>query len=248
MQEILNHAYRNAKKRLFLLDYDGTLADLKPTPPEAVPTEELKAVLSRLANDPENTVVIVSGRPHETLQEWLGDLPLSFAAEHGFLIREKGTDWKPSIDVDDSWKPEVRSIMQPSIDKINGSILEEKENALAWHCRAADEPGVADIEQAALLELLEPVAERLKLRIINGSKVIEVQPQGISKGEAAKHWLDEGGYDFVLGAGDDTTDEDLLKAVPETGFTVRVGTGESVAKIRAAAPTNFLKLLDSLPA
>jgi len=248
MQEMLNHAYRNATKRLFLLDYDGTLVDLMPTPPEAVPTKELRIILSRLAADPENTVVIVTGRPHETLQEWLGDLPLSFAAEHGFLIRDKDGDWQPSIHLDDSWKPEVRTIMQKLVDEVPASILEEKENALAWHCRAVVDRERAPLEQAALVERLHPLAERLGLRIINGDNVIEVQPNGISKGIAAKRWLDQGGWDFVLAAGDDTTDEDLLKAIPEDGFTVKVRPGESVAKLRAATPADMLRLLDNLPA
>ena len=248
MQEMLNHAYRNAKKRLFLLDYDGTLVDLAPTPPEAVPTQQMRTILTRLAGDPDNTVVIVTGRPHETLEEWLGDLPVSFAAEHGFLIREKGGKWESSISVDDSWKPEVRSLIQASIDKTPGALLEEKDNALAWHSRAAEDSDTADLEQGALLALLTPVAERLGLRTINGNKVIEVQPKGVDKGVAAKHWLDRGGYDFVLAAGDDTTDEDLLKVIPEDGFTVKVREGESIAKIRAASPAVMLELLDSLPA
>lgn len=248
MQEMLNHAYRQATKRLFLLDYDGTIANLMPTPPEAVPTAEMRAILSRLANDPANTVVIVTGRPHETLEEWLGDLPLSFAAEHGFLIRSKGDQWQQSIHLDDSWKPEVRTIMQKLVDRVPASILEEKENALAWHCRAVVDRQRAPLEQAALVEQLQPLVERLGLRIINGDNVIEVQPQGISKGIAAKHWLDQGGWDFVLAAGDDTTDEDLLRAIPESGFTIKVRPGESVAKLRAETPADMLSLLNALPA
>lgn len=247
MQEMLNHAYRLATKRLFLLDYDGTLANLMPTPPEAVPTPGMRTILSRLASDPANTVVIVTGRPHETLEEWLGDLPLSFAAEHGFLIRDKDGEWQQSIHLDDSWKPEVRTMMQKLVDEVPASLLEEKENALAWHCRAVVDRNLAPLEQAKLIEHLQPLVDRLGLRIIDGDNVIEVQPQGISKGIAAKHWLDQGGWDFVLAAGDDTTDEDLLKAIPETGFTVKVRPGDSVAKLRAATPADMLHLLDTLP-
>ncbi len=38
---------------------------------------------------PRNHVTINSGRDHYTLEKWLGDLPLSFAAEHGAFYKEK---------------------------------------------------------------------------------------------------------------------------------------------------------------
>lgn len=248
MQETLNHAYRAANKRLFLLDYDGTLVDFKPTPPEAIPTPELIQILTRLTNDPRNTVVVVSGRPHDTLEKWLGQLPLAFAAEHGFLTKDPGQEWHPTITVSDAWKPEIYRIMKESSDRLPGSIVEEKGHAYAWHCRNADDKSLASFEQEVLATALKPIAEHHGLRVIDGSDVIEVQPQGMNKGVVAQQWINQGGWDFVLAAGDDTTDEDLLKAMPKDAFTIKVRPGESVAKMRAATPADMLAILNSLPA
>jgi trehalose 6-phosphate synthase/phosphatase len=73
--------YNQAKQRLILLDYDGTLTALKPRPEDAQPTPELISILQQLASDPANHIVINSGRDHFTLEKWLGSLPVSMAAE-----------------------------------------------------------------------------------------------------------------------------------------------------------------------
>lgn len=75
--------YTQARSRLILLDYDGTLVGFQKRPEDAVPTPEVIQVLKDLTSDPANHVVINSGRDHQTLEKWLGGLPISFAAEHG---------------------------------------------------------------------------------------------------------------------------------------------------------------------
>src|SRR5438132_6903173 len=81
-------AYKHATKRLLLLDYDGVLAPIVPLPEQAMPSKKMFALLEKLTADTRNTCVVVSGRDHETLDEWLGNLPLAFAAEHGLWRRD----------------------------------------------------------------------------------------------------------------------------------------------------------------
>lgn len=77
--------YNQAKQRLILLDYDGTLASLKTRPENAKPTPELIATLQKLVSDPANHVVVNSGRDHFTLEngweiyllQWLRNMVLS---------------------------------------------------------------------------------------------------------------------------------------------------------------------------
>ncbi|MCA1685400.1 MAG: trehalose-6-phosphate synthase, partial [Planctomycetia bacterium] len=83
--------FRSASRRLLLLDYDGTLVPLKPTPELAAPGLELLATLSRLAAAGE--VVIVSGRSRASLDAWLGRLDVGLVAEHGAWVRDRGGDW-----------------------------------------------------------------------------------------------------------------------------------------------------------
>jgi trehalose 6-phosphate synthase/phosphatase len=228
------------------MDYDGVLAELKPTPAEAKPTPGLLAILDRLTQDTGNTVVIVSGRKHQELEQWLGNLPISFAAEHGLLVKERGQQWSPTNNIDTVWKPAVRAVMQPYVSKAPGSLIEEKTNSLVWHYRNVRNQHDAKAMEKLLAAELQPLGGQLGLRIMPGSKIIEVQPFGTNKGLAAKYWLDQGGWDFILAAGDDTTDEDMFGVMPPGAFTIKVRPGDSLARLRLETPSQMRKLLSSL--
>src|SRR5690606_2010257 len=75
--------YRSAHKKLFLLDYDGTLVDFKSNIEAASPDEELYEILNKLIKNQNTRVLIISGRNHETLEQWFGHLDLDMIAEHG---------------------------------------------------------------------------------------------------------------------------------------------------------------------
>jgi len=75
--------YKTAGSRLLLLDYGGTLTAIKKRPDLALPDAELLSFLTALHKDPKNTVVIVSGRDREFLNEWFGGTGMDLVAEHG---------------------------------------------------------------------------------------------------------------------------------------------------------------------
>ena len=61
-----------ATKRLFLLDYDGTLT--QPSSHNNTPTPEVLAILQGLVQDPKNSVWIISGRGRSELGPWFQPL------------------------------------------------------------------------------------------------------------------------------------------------------------------------------
>jgi trehalose 6-phosphate synthase/phosphatase len=71
---------------------------------------------------------------------------------------------------------------------------------------------------------------------MHGKKVIEVRPRGINKGQAAHNLLMRDTYDFVLAVGDDWTDEDLFKALPEGAYSVKIGYGTTNARFFLDSP------------
>lgn len=242
-------AYRRAHKRLLLLDYDGTLAEFNVDPMAATPSTELLAVLAKLTADPANTVVVISGRPAETLQSWLGHLPLGFSAEHGFLHKQPGLSWETLSPVSDDWKLPIRKLMELYAAQAPGTSVEEKLSALTWHWRAADDPlAAAKIEEEMLseLEVLAGPMQLRILRIIRGNKVIEIHPLGFDKGTGGKYWLSQDNYDFMLAAGDDTTDEDLFRVMPTDSFVIKVGPGETMAMLHLENPTAMRHALSQL--
>jgi trehalose 6-phosphate synthase/phosphatase len=238
-------AYRAASRRLLLLDYDGVLAPIMPLPEQAAPDEATRSLLRRLGADGRTDCAIVSGRYHGTLQEWLGDLPVAFAAEHGLWRKDFGGEWQPTVTVEANWKGNVAAIMKQYVAMLPGSFIEEKDVALVLHYRNVTAP---DVDEAVgnLIAELEPLLGPSSLRILHGKKVVEVLPSDVNKGVAASFWTRKKSYDFILAAGDDVTDEALFGAMPTSAFTVKVGEGETVATHRVASQPEFMKFLTAL--
>jgi trehalose 6-phosphate synthase/phosphatase len=70
--------------------------------------------------------------------------------------------------------------------------------------------------------LLGDALSNQPLEVLEGKKVIEVRCRGISKAVVAQH--DRSGSERTTVAfGDDRTDEDLFRALPESSITVSVG-------------------------
>ena len=53
-------------------------------------------------------------------------------------------------------------------------------------------------------------------------------------------------FDFILAAGDDWTDEDLFKVLPETAYSIKVGISSSLARFNVINYKEIRKLLEEL--
>jgi len=237
--------YSSAGKRLFLLDYDGTLVPFASRPEEAVPDEEIIELLSRLASVEGNEVVIVSGRDKNTLEEWFGNLPVGLVAEHGALVKRRGGDWEVTVPQDLSWKDAVRQVLEYYVDRTPGSFIEEKEFSIVWHYRNVD-PELAELRANELKDTLSGIIQGSKLAVLQGSKVIEVRHADVNKGVAVRRWLDEGGWDFILAAGDDWTDEDMFKVLPDYAYSIKVGIEATEARFNVPSHEDVRKVLSTL--
>lgn len=235
--------YNQAKQRLILLDYDGTLTALKPRPEDAQPTPELISILQQLASDPANHIVINSGRDHFTLEKWLGTLPISMAAEHGAFYKENGV-WHKNIKKIE-WGAGILSILQMFVDRTPRSHLEVKETALAWHYRESD-AWLGTLRAQQLVNTLISLCTRQKLQILQGNKVIEIKSPDCNKGSEVGRLLANRRYDFVIAMGDDTTDEDMFQALPMSAITIKIGSVSEAANYHLSAQSDVLPFLRSL--
>src|SRR5260221_3595235 len=85
-------AFRAARSRLVLLDYDGTLVPFAPRPRDAVPPPAVVDLVARLAGAPGVTAAIVSGRSRADLDAFFGNVPdLWLIGEHGGGARSPPT-------------------------------------------------------------------------------------------------------------------------------------------------------------
>jgi trehalose 6-phosphate synthase/phosphatase len=223
MRQVVS-CYKDAKHRILFLDYDGTLAGFKKNPEDARPDKELYDILTRLSSDPNNTIVIISGRDKETLGEWFDEKwTIHFVAEHGVWFREPGGDWNMREQINNDWRSSVEPLLEYYVDQTPRSFIEYKNFSLVWHYRNAD-PDLGMQRAWELKDELRTLTSNLNLEIMDGDKVLEIKYSGINKGRAASYKLGDSSYDFILAVGDDWTDEFTFEAMPKDAFTIKVGT------------------------
>lgn len=240
---IIQNEYKNANKRILLLDYDGTLVGFKSLPELAKPDEALKKLLIELVKDPKNMVVIVSGRDKHTLGEWFGDLDLHLIAAHGLWLRHPNQEWTMTVSLDNDWKDSVRHILELYTDRMPGSLIEEKDFSLAWHYRQCD-PDIVTVKLGELKGALRSMTQSMSLGIQEGNKVLEVKDSKVNKGYGVSLILQDQNFDFILAVGDDITDEDLFSSLQEDAFTVKIGAGNTLARCRMKSWKSTRKLLE----
>ncbi len=242
-------AFTEAERRLLLLDYDGTLADIKPRPQDAAPSPRLMTLLRDLTALPDTTTAIISGRSRADIEGWFGDVPgLGLAVEHGALMRRPGAeDWEELRGgMDLSWKEQVRPMLEQFAASAPGSFVENKEHAVAWHYRLVDAEFGSWLANE-LVSTLENLLAGTELAVIHGNRVVEVRYAWATKGEVAASLAARfRRKSFILAVGDDRTDEDLFSSLPRSAWTIRVGTGATAARFRLSGPRDVRRLLRAL--
>jgi trehalose 6-phosphate synthase/phosphatase len=189
----------------------------------------------------------LSGRTRETLERWLGTLPIGLHAEHGFWSRMRPTSsWTALNEKPLEWKPKVIKTLEQFVSATPGSLLEEKSAGYAWHYRMVD-PDFGALHAGRLVLKLERELDGLPVEILSGDKVVEIRTQGINKGIVATSIISaQHGPVTILAMGDDQTDEDLFAALPEDGLAVHIGRRASRAHYRLANTNSARAFLASL--
>lgn len=238
--------YAESSRRLLYLDYDGTLAPFKSDPLHASPTLIVKNLLLALARDTDNKVVVISGREKNTLEQWLGDLPITLVAEHGGFYREPGQSWENVTALVPSWKGEIMPLLRDLVFQYSETFIEEKYYSLAWHYRT-----IADRIQPDMMKILSIFQHRPAPReflLYDEDCTLEFRTPGIDKGVfAAQYTKRQAPSDFIMAVGDGKTDEDLFSALGNNSFTIKVGKpGETMARYFVEKQESVLQLLQDI--
>ncbi len=244
--EEINERYGQATQRLIMADYDGTLSPHTDDPSSAGPDKELLQILKSLAQDSKNRIVIISSRDKDTLQRWLGHLPIDLVAEHGVWLKEAGEEFQLIDKIENRWKYEIRPILEDYVGRTPGSFLEEKDYSLVWHYRRV-ETGLGELRMRELTSHMKYLAPNMNLQVLDGDSIVEVKSLEVNKGKAAARWLEKyQNSDFIISFGDDWTDEDTFKVMPEHALTIKVGGAPSIAEYRAQSFKEVRRLLRTL--
>ncbi len=238
--------FRKSKRRLIILDYDGTLVEFKDDPEACAPDKELKELLRTISAASENKLVVISGRKKESLGAWLDFLPITLAAEHGIWQRPAGGEWEQNPHAGNaSWKKEARDIMEFYVDRTPGSFIEEKTHALAWHYRKV-EKGLGEVRKSELTSHLNHMMREKHCQVMDGDHVVELKPDAVNKGLIAADIHAAFHPDITICMGDDVTDEYMFEALPEDATTIKVGRGKSHARFFLDSVKEVRELLGEL--
>jgi trehalose 6-phosphate phosphatase len=189
-----------------LLDFDGTLSDIAPTPQEARPAPGAREALETLAAA-RAVVAVISGRPALDVASLLG-APVRYVGLYG-LEDEEGPVAPP---------PELVAALEAALPEVEraaalvpGSRVEHKGLQVAVHYRGSPEPEAA---RRVLLARLGPLAEAHGYRLLEGKKVVELAAEGgPNKGDVVLRVARTAGLGAALYAGDDAADQEAFRAL-----------------------------------
>src|ERR1700690_3344910 len=198
-----------------LLDIDGTLLDLAPTPREVWVPPGLAETLNRLHDKTSGALALVSGRS-------LNDIDLIFAPAQFPAVGGHGAEMRISIGseavathappMDQELKRRLAAIARLS----PGILLEDKGYSLALHYRLAPHAEKAIYEAVSLIRADLPNAA---IEILPGKCVCEIKQAGFDKASGVRELMTHEPFSgrrpvFI---GDDVTDESVFAIMPDLG-------------------------------
>jgi trehalose 6-phosphate phosphatase len=194
-----------------LLDVDGTLIDLAPSPFAVDVPQSLKQTLHTLSE--KTALALVSGRPIRDLDKLFAPLELPAIGGHGAETRLRAGDAQQRIaDLDINLRRRLIAAVtgNPALE------YEDKGYSVALHFRRApeEEPRIVAHVDAALAAFPGEDAE-----VLPGKLMLEIKRRGISKGNAVRALMQRtpfAGRTPVF-IGDDVTDESVFAVMPELG-------------------------------
>ncbi|MCI1779962.1 MAG: bifunctional alpha,alpha-trehalose-phosphate synthase (UDP-forming)/trehalose-phosphatase, partial [Bacteroidales bacterium] len=240
---VISRKYASAENRLLLFDYDGTLSAFYDRPEDAYPKKDVISLLRYLISDKKNNVMIISGRDRHNLEEWFGKTGMDMEAEHGAAYKRNGVWYERESKI--KWNREILKILNAFVDKTPGAHLEEKETALVWHYRGADQ-WIAGIREQQLVDTLISPCSRLGLQIMRGSDIVEIKSPEFTKSSGIREVLNNNTYDFILCMGDDVTDEDMFRVLPNKAFTIKIGSMSENARYNMPDQSEVLDFIKKI--
>src|SRR5579863_5297073 len=199
----------------FLLDIDGTLLDLAPTPREVWVPPGLAKTLDQLLTRSAGALALVSGRS-------LNDIDLIFAPEIFPAVGGHGAELRISVDseavathappMDKELKRRLAAIAKLS----PGILLEDKGYSLALHSRLAPHAEKAIYEAVSLIRADLPNAP---MEVLPGKCVCEIKQAGFDKASGVRELMSQAPFAGrrPIFIGDDVTDESVFAIMLDLG-------------------------------
>ncbi len=215
----------SARRKLLILDFDGTLAPIVRNPSLAAVDRPLKRVLARLVGRDDFVVAVVSGRALADVRTRVGLPGAVFVGNHGLEVSGRGARLSMPAKRVRRRAASLRTIarkLKAAFYLWPGVQVEDKVYTLSVHFRNIHPYG-----KPAFDELMKFYRQKFKKYPVvwrKGKKVWEARPfPSWGKGDAALALAARFAGALPVVLGDDDTDEDMFRALAGRGLTVRVG-------------------------
>jgi len=205
-----------------LLDVDGTILDLAPTPQEVRVPSSLRQAMNRLSERTGGALALVSGRPLSDLDRLFAPLQLPAVGGHGAEFRPfagSSLDIRRTVPLDATLKRKFAAIAASG----PGILIEDKGYSVALHYRLAPELGDVVNEAAARVCLENP---SVSVELLRGKSVLEIKQAGFSKATGVRELMRYPPFRdrHPIFIGDDVTDESVFEIIGDFhGLAFSVG-------------------------
>ncbi len=206
-----------------LLDVDGTIVDIAPTPDAVSVASGLPETLLRLANGTGGALALISGRRIADLDRIFAPLALPCIGGHGVEMRTvmDGPVARRSEPLDDDLRQRLAALTTRDPD----IIVEDKGFSVAVHYRLA--PHMEAQIRSAVAQICS-AHTGVPIDLLPGKAVVEVKRAAFDKGIGLRELMSHRPFRNrrPLFIGDDVTDEAAFAVLPEFD-----GIGLSVSRV-----------------
>jgi trehalose 6-phosphate phosphatase len=232
---------KSAGHLTLFLDFDGTLARLRPRPEDVLPLDlPTRGLLQRLASRRRVVVYVISGRRFSDLKSLVQVPRIRLLGLYGWEGRGV-----PPMGKERELVQRAKRLLAARLAEMTRIWLEDKNLGVAVHYR-----GALPAEVRAARSVVRGVLQHFKpqLRLLEGKKVWELSPTAVGgKGFAVLRLLGKRhGPTLPIFVGDDATDESAFAALPRA-ITVHVGsTRRTQARFCLRNPGEVFEFLQRL--
>lgn len=198
--------YLQSNNRLLILGFNATLTEPVDTPErrgDQIKEMELKLhpdliePLTALCNDPNTTIVVLSGSDRKVLENVFlpkfRELDMWLAAENGMFLRLTKGDWMTTMPEHSNleWIESVKHVFEYFTERTPRSHFEPRTTSLVWNYKYAD----VDFGRLQARDMLQhlwtgPISNA-PVDVVQGSRSVEVRAVGVTKGAAIDRILGE---------------------------------------------------------
>ena len=205
------YAALDLKSVALLLDVDGTLIDIGPSPYEVNVPKELCRALERLVELTDGALALISGRPIAGIDRLFAPLKFSAVGGHGAEMRVGNTATREHV------RPLPKAMRERIAKSVPDQVLvEDKGYSIALHYRGVP------VGKERLQKLLADVSAEYpkeRVEVLPGKEMLELKRAGINKGEAVRYLMTLPPFAgrMPVFIGDDVTDESVFAIMPDMG-------------------------------